>query len=113
MRPLAGRNLGGALAEHSLSRRIKDDEFAVLVGDDDAVPDAGQDGFLNLIGTGELGGPPRYFFFQLLTALAQRLLQFPLLRNVGVSPKPARDFAVGVKNGKGARKKPSVFTGST
>src|SRR5690348_14555325 len=67
----------------------------------------------DFISTGKLGGAVGYFSLQFVPTCAQGLLQFPLFGNISVRAKPARYLSVCVKDGKGARQEPSVFTGLT
>src|SRR6266480_2910425 len=108
--PFGWRHFHCTFSKHALRRWIEDEKIIVLVGDDDGIAHVRQNGAHDLVSAGELGGAARYFLLQLVPALAQCLLQFPLLGNVGVSPKPARNFALCIEDGKCTRKKPSVFT---
>src|SRR4029077_1988163 len=97
-------------SKHAFRRRIEDEKVIVLVGDNDGIAHVRQDGAQDFVGAGELGSAACYFLFQLVSTLAQCPLQFPLLGNVGVSSKPARNFALSIEDGKRTRKEPSVFT---
>src|SRR6476620_8227209 len=110
LRPLGWRTFHCTFSKHALRRRIEDEKVIVLVGDNDGIAHVRQDGAQDFVGAGELGGAARYFLLQLIPALSQRLRQFPLLGNVGVSPKPARNFALCIEYWKRTGKKPSVFT---
>src|SRR5512133_1270091 len=108
LRPFGWRHLHCTFSKHALCRRIEDEKVIVLVCDDDGITHVRQDGAQDFVGAGELGSATRYFLLQLVSTLAQCLRQFPLLGNVGVSPKPARNFALCIKNWKRPGKKPSV-----
>src|SRR6267378_1659324 len=110
VRPFGWRTFHCTFSKHALCRRIEDEKVLVLVGDDDGIAHVRQDRAQDFVGAGELGSAARYFLLQLSSTLAQCLLQFPLLGNVGVSPKPARNFALCIEDWKRTRKKPSVFT---
>src|SRR6476661_5529229 len=110
VRPLGRRTFHCTFSKHALRRRIEDEKVIVLVRDNDGIAHVRQNGAQDFVGTGELGSAARYFLLQLVPALTQCLLQFPLLGNVGVSSKPARNFALSIEDGKCTRKEPSVFT---
>src|SRR4029077_19340604 len=110
VRPLGWRTFHRTFSKHALRRRIEDEKVIVFVGDNDGIAHVRQDGAQDFVGAGELGSAARYFLFQLIPTLAQCLLQFPLLGNVGVSSKPTRNFALSIEDGKCTRKEPSVFT---
>src|SRR3982751_4751277 len=111
LRPFSWRRFHCTFSKHALRRWIEDEKVIVLVGDDDGIAHVRQDGTQDFIGAGELGTAARYFLLQLIPTLAQRLLQITLRGDVGVSSKPARNFAVCVEDGKCTRKEPSVFAG--
>src|SRR4030095_17206297 len=107
LRPFDWRTFHCTFSKHPLRRRIEDEKVIVLVGDDDGIAHVRQDGAQDFVGAGELGRAARYFLLQLVPTLAQCLLQLPLLGDVGVSPKPARNFALRIEDGKRTRKEPS------
>src|SRR4030095_15387662 len=112
LRPFDWRTFHCTFSKHALRRRIEDEEVIILIGDDDGIAHVRQDGAQDFVGAGELGSAARYLLLQLVSTLAQCLRQFPLLGNVGVSSKPARNFALCIENWKRTGKKPSVFTSS-
>src|SRR6266403_5046027 len=113
VRPFGWRTFHCTFSKHALRRWIEDEKIIVLVGDDDGIAHVRQNGAHDLVSTGELGSAARYFLLQLVPALAQCLLQVPLRGDVGVSSKPARNFALRIEDRKCTRKEPSIFTGFT
>src|SRR5258708_14226045 len=108
VRPFGWRTLHCTFSKHALRRRIEDEKVIVLVGYDDGIAHVRQDGAQDFVGAGELGSAARYFLLQLVPTLAQGPLQISLRGDVGVSSKPARNFALCIEDGKCTRKKPSV-----
>src|SRR4029077_18746778 len=103
VRPLGWRTFHCTFSKHALRRRIEDEKVVVLVGDNDGIAHVRQDGAQDFVGARELGGAARYFLLQLVSTLAQCALQLPLLGNVGISPKPARNFALRIEYWKRSR----------
>src|SRR4029453_8086699 len=91
LRPFVGFCLGRPGTEHPLRRGVEDEKVLILVGNDDSIAHVGQNRLEDFVSARKLGGAVGYFLLQFVPTGAQSVLQFSLLCNISISPKPADD----------------------